>query len=48
MNFDYSEAEEYEAELDSTGTIEFDEVEGEDSAEVAQLIHAVRAARAWH
>jgi hypothetical protein len=48
MNFDYSEAEEYEVELDSIGTIEFDEIEQEDAAEVAQLIDAVRAARVWH
>ena len=48
MNFDYSEAEEYEADLESTGTIEFDEIDESDAADVAQLIDAVRAARVWH
>ena len=49
MNFDYSEAEEYEADFVATGEIEFDEVEQEDaSAEIAALALAVRGARLWH
>ena len=48
MNFDYTEADEYEAEIEGIGTIEFDEIEEEDAGEVAQLIDAVRAARIWH
>ncbi len=49
MNFDYSEADEYEEDFVSTGEIEFDELEEEDaSAELADLAAAVRAARSWH
>ena len=51
MNFDYSEADEYEYEADfvATGKIEFEELEETDaSAEIAELAAAVRAARIWH
>jgi len=46
MRFDYTEADEYEAEFIATGPIEFDELEeGEDGPELAELAAAVRAAR---
>jgi len=49
MNFDYSEADEYEADFIATGEVEFEELEQEDpSAEIAELAAAVRGARAWH
>ena len=49
MNFDYSEAEEYDADFVATGEIEFDDIEEQDaSAEIVQLAAAVRGARAWH
>ena len=49
MNFDYSEADEYEADFIATGEIEFDELEQEDvSAEITELAAAVRGARVWH
>ena len=49
MNFDYSEADEYEADFIATGKVEFDELEEADaSAEIAELAIAVRAARTWH
>lgn len=47
MNFDYSEAEEYEADFAAAGAIEFDEVDddGDEAALVAQLALRVGAAR---
>jgi hypothetical protein len=48
MNFDYSEADEYEAEFAALGAVEFDELEDEDCpTEVAMLAEKVRAARSW-
>jgi len=46
MNFDYSEAEEYEADFAATGAIEFDELDDADEAfEVDLLAARVQAAR---
>ena len=46
MRFDYSEADEYEAEFIAAGPIEFDELdESEDNRELAELAATVRAAR---
>jgi len=49
MNFDYSEADEYDADFAEMGEVEFEELEMDDvSAEIAQLAAAVHGARAWH
>ena len=42
MNFDYTEAEEYEADFAATGAIEFDEIDESDAAVEMELL-AVRA-----
>jgi hypothetical protein len=46
MNFDYSEAEEYEADFAATGAIEFDEIDDTDATIEMELLDArVQAAR---
>jgi len=46
MNFDYSEADEYEAEFIAHGEIEFEELDDSDSSsELVELAAVVRAAR---
>jgi len=47
MNFDYSEAEEYEADFAATGAIEFDELDddGDAAEEMMMLAMRVQAAR---
>jgi hypothetical protein len=46
MNFDYSEAEEYEADFAACGEIEFDETDESDAGMEMELLEArVQAAR---
>lgn len=46
MNFDYSEAEEYEADFAAAGPIEFDEIDGDDETFGMELLDArIQAAR---
>lgn len=47
MNFDYSEADEYDADFAATGAIEFEELDEfcDDAAELAALAQRVGAAR---
>ena len=46
MNFDYSEADEYEADFAASGAIELDEIEDADAAfEIELLAARVQAAR---
>jgi hypothetical protein len=40
MNFDYSEADEYEADFAATGAIEFDEIDDADDALDMELLAA--------
>jgi hypothetical protein len=48
MNFDYSEADEYEADFIAAGQIEFDELEDDAyQPELSALAQHVRAARCW-
>ena len=48
VNFDYSEADEYDADFIAAGKIEFEELDDEETpAELMVLAARVRAARSW-